>query len=114
MLSFRPFVALTAVILIAGCSSAPNLADEISPAAFDAPFPTLLPAETLQQQAAATTPRDGAIRVAANASEPDPIARQDARAASLKARAARLRGEVIDAAARERLNEKPTIEDDAL
>jgi hypothetical protein len=118
MLSLRCLALFAAAALIAGCSSAPDLAEEISPGALSAPFPDLVPAETLVAEATAPMPNDGAVQIAANSTPPTPeeaIAQQDNRAASLKARAARLRGgEVIDAAAKERLREKPSIEDDAL
>ncbi|MFZ3584062.1 hypothetical protein ACOI1H_18115 [Loktanella sp. DJP18] len=79
-------------LLLAGCADAPSLDGRISAAAAAAPYPTLQPLAPLLARAA--TP--GQITAASTA-------RMDGDTAGLRARAAALRGPVVDAATRTRM-----------
>lgn len=80
------------LILLAACAHAPSLDGRISPAAAAAAYPVLQPLAPLLALAA----QPGQIT-------PDTQAGIDRGAAALRARAARLRGPVIDAATRTRM-----------
>lgn len=108
-MTIRPLAALAAAAVAAGCSSYPQLDAAVSPGALDTGFPALMPVDDLRMAADARAPSPGATTLVADAG---PAPEIDARAARLQARAARLRGEaVIDAAARERLNQDVEIEE---
>lgn len=80
------------LILLVACAEAPSLDDRISPAAAAAPYPALMPLAPLLALAA----QPGQIT-------PQTQPRIDGNAASLRARAARLRAPVIDSATRARM-----------
>ena len=103
-------IAMIATAFVAGCSTHPQLDTVISDEVWKADYPALLPAEDLHAAAAARMPREGATTLVASADTPVPEI--DARAARLKARAAGLRGEVIDAASKDRLNEDIELEEE--
>lgn len=103
---FRNLAILATIAGLCACSSFPDLDDQVSPDVQNASFPALLPVEDLR------------ARVATGPIEPreQPIIAQaeqiDNRANALRARAAGLRGDVIDEADRERLDQDITIEDE--
>lgn len=84
------------VLALPGCTRFPELDSAITAEARDAGYPELLPTATLAAMAAepAREPDDQVAR------DPD-----EARAARLRARAARLRGAVIDADTQSRMKE---------
>ncbi len=90
MLRIIPALALSAALL-AGCSDFPELDDAVSPTARKAGFPNLLPIDQLIA---------GAQEVQITE---ETVTTLQARIARLNARAARLRGPVIDAATRARM-----------
>ena len=79
-------------LLLAGCADAPSLDGRISAAAAAAPYPTLQPLAPLLARAA----RPGRIDTASTL-------RMDGGVAALRARAAALRGPVVDASTRARM-----------
>lgn len=105
----RPALAFCAAALAAGCSTFPQLDAVVSDEAWASDYPALVPAETLRARATARS-RTGNAMTFDEAASPAPGI--DARAQRLKARAAGLRGEVIDDAEKDRLNQKIEIEDD--
>lgn len=84
-------IALTATALVAGCTQFPDLDAAISPGAEAAPYPQLVPTESLS----ASVPEP--------LIEPETSTSLEARVAHLRARAARLRGSVIDSPTRARM-----------
>lgn len=99
----RSIGMVAVVALLSACSSFPDLRARVSPEALNADFPKLLPAEDLRAQ------------VATGPIEPrEPIVAQqiDSRANALRARAASLKGDVIDAESRDRLDQTIEIEDE--
>ncbi|SLN41332.1 hypothetical protein ROG8370_01731 [Roseovarius gaetbuli] len=84
-----PLLAALAASLIAGCDPVPTL--EASKGARDAPYPDFIPAEDILAQ---VTP--DAVTPATSTDLAD-------RTARLRARAARLKGSVVDAETQERL-----------
>lgn len=104
----RPSLVLCAAALVAACGSFPQLDAVVSDEAWASDYPALVPAETLRARATARpVSADGTTLAAAS-----PAPEIDARAASLKARAARLRGEVIGEADRDRLNQTIEMDED--
>ena len=103
-------LTFAAALLVAGCGSHPHLDAVLSHEALASDYPALLPADDLRAAAAARAPREGATTLVASAESPAPEI--DARAARLKARAAGLRGDVIDAASRDRLNEDIELDEE--
>lgn len=91
------YLTLSIILCLAGCSQFPELDDTISPAARAAAYPDLVPAEDLRAELANAQITD------------DTTSSLEARVAALQARAARLRGTVIDQASRNRLDKKITI-----
>lgn len=87
----RPVIAALAIAALAGCSDAPPLSDDISEAQRDAAYPALIPADRITGR---VPPPSAAARDAAPT---------QARAARLRARAARLTTPVIDDATRDRM-----------
>ncbi|WP_394154086.1 hypothetical protein [Loktanella salsilacus] len=81
-------------LLLAGCADAPSLDGRISAAAAAAPYPQLQPLAPLLAQAA----QPGRITATSTA-------QMDGSTAGLRARAAALRGPVIDAATRARMQQ---------
>lgn len=75
-----------------GCTEFPDLDGAVSEAARDAPYPDLLPVEELN------------ARISDPRITPETVSGLAARVAALKARAARLRGSVIDSPTRERMS----------
>ncbi|MEQ8877199.1 MAG: hypothetical protein RIC49_12385 [Phycisphaerales bacterium] len=101
----RPYLVLCAAALVAACGTFPQLDAAVSDEAWASDYPALVPAETLRARATARpVSADGTTLDAAASPAPE----IDARAARLRARAAGLRGEVIDGSDRDRLNQ--TIE----
>jgi outer membrane murein-binding lipoprotein Lpp len=90
MLRIFPALALSAALL-AGCSDFPELDNAVSPTARKAGYPSLLPIDQLIA---------GAKEVQITE---ETISTLQSRIARLNARAARLRGPVIDAATRARM-----------
>lgn len=90
---------LLTLAMAVGCSRFPELEDRFDQQARGAAYPDLVPAEALR----ADLPE---MQVA-----PDARARLDARIAGLRGRAERLRGSVIDSAARARLSQPVEIPD---
>jgi hypothetical protein len=80
------------LMLLAGCADAPSLDGRISAAAAAAPYPQLQPLAPLLAQAALP----GRIT-------PASTVQMDGNTAGLRARAAALRGPVVDAATRARM-----------
>ncbi len=90
MLRIIPALAISAALL-AGCSDFPELDDAVSPTARKAGYPALLPIDQLIAGA-----KDVQITE-------ETVSSLQSRIARLNARAARLRGPVIDAATRARM-----------
>ena len=88
----RPLCPLVLCLTLAGCADAPSLDGRISAAAAAAPYPTLQPLAPLLARAA----QPGRIDAASTR-------RMDGDVAGLRARAAALRGPVVDAATRARM-----------
>lgn len=97
---------LAASAALSACSTFPDLDAELSTSARAADYPALLPAETLRAQVATgpIEPREQPIVAQAE--------RIDNRADALRARAASLRGDVIEEDDRDRLDQDITIEDE--
>lgn len=112
-MAMRPLLAVAAAAALAGCDAYPQLDATVSGEARRSPYPALMPVEDLRA-AAAARPSSERIAAAGPGAAASPAAEIDARAARLRARAAGLRGEVIDAESKERLNQPVEIEDDAL
>ena len=111
----RPILpALCAALLAAGCTAFPQLDATVSEATLSADYPALLSVADLRAAAAPRAASAGATTLMASANGPGaPTAPEiDARAARLRARAAGLQGDVIDAAAKDRLNEEITIDEE--
>ncbi len=112
-MAMRPLLAIAAAAVLSGCGSYPQFDAAVSDEARRSAYPALVPVENLRATAAARAPSD---RIATTATGPgapaSPTAEIDARAARLKARASGLRGDVIDDADKDRLNQKIEIEDD--
>lgn len=79
------------VAVLAGCTQFPDLDSAISPGAESADYPDLVPLETLQARTTEPTVT------------PSAISGIEARIANLRARAARLKGTIIDHPTRARL-----------
>ena len=94
----KPLVFLALATLIPACSQFPDLDDATGKSALNAPYPDLVPAETIHAAAATTTVTETTAP------------QFEARSASLKARAARLRGAVLNEEDKDRLDEEITIE----
>lgn len=88
----RPASALACLCLLAGCAD-PYLRTDLSAADMAAPYPDLLPAETIR------------ARVPEPRTAPEAEATLEARADRLRARAASLRRPAIDGEARARLQQ---------
>ncbi|MEO0750811.1 MAG: hypothetical protein AAFY25_03330 [Pseudomonadota bacterium] len=91
---------------LAACSTFPELDGQISPAVQSADYPALLPAEDLRAQVSTgpLEPRETPIFAQAE--------QIDNRADALRARAASLRGDVIEEEDRDRLDQDITIDDE--
>jgi hypothetical protein len=85
-------------LTLSACTQFPDLDQATSDQTRRAPYPELLPVEDLRAQVAAPRVTDQTTQSL------------EARAAALRARAARLRGTVIDGTSRARLDQKITIE----
>lgn len=85
------WLLLSALVLTA-CARFPELDATVDPSAEGADFPPLIPIEGLLE-----TP------TSSDADGPDPSADVAARVANLRARAARLRGQIVDPATRARM-----------
>ena len=90
MLRLATAFAITATVLV-GCSDFPELDAAISPAARQAGYPSLLPMGPLMTDVAEVQITE------------ETTATLHARASNLRARAARLRGPVVDSATRARM-----------
>lgn len=102
----RALAALLAFALLpfaAGCASYPAPVRDASPEVSAASYPALVPTDAIRA-AAAEPPRAAPAQ--------DTAQPELARAARLKARAASLRGDVIDAEDRERLGKDITIDEE--
>ena len=86
-----PFTALILCTTIVACTQFPELDAQVSDSVRNAPFPDMVPLNTLDTQI-------GPGRVA-----PDAAGQMEARVAQLKSRAAQLRRTVIDRDTRERM-----------
>ncbi|MEP3845630.1 MAG: hypothetical protein ABJM43_09855 [Paracoccaceae bacterium] len=92
----RLVCSLTLICGLASCATFPELDSSFSPAARTADFPALVPLEPLLAQNAGT-----------GTNPQETVKTLEGRLASLRARAARLRGPVLDRASRARLAESP-------
>ena len=90
--------SLFCVALLAACTQFPELDENLSPQARAAPFPELVPVEDLRAELTEARITN------------ETTTSLEARVASLRARAARLRGTVIDRTSRNRLGKNITIE----
>ncbi|MEM8775996.1 MAG: hypothetical protein AAGF53_13240 [Pseudomonadota bacterium] len=91
---------IAAIFLVAfgtSCTQFPELDETFTRDARSSPFPQLGPAEDLRAQVGEALITD------------ESIARTEARINALKARAARLRGTVIDQNSRNRLSQQPQV-----
>lgn len=104
----RRLTALAAVAYLAGCGVYPQLDGTVSDAAMKPEYPALVPVEDLRAAAARRAASDGATTLLAGPAAPD----IDARAARLRARAASLRGEVVDDESKDRLNDTIELDED--
>lgn len=106
----RPFKLIGVIAFasagLGACTTFPELDAQISPDVQSADYPTLLPAEDLRAQVSTgpLEPREQPLIAQAE--------RIDTRADALRARAASLRGEVIEEEDRDRLDQDITIEDE--
>lgn len=91
-MSARFALLISLLAWASACAQIPDLDGALSDAARDAPYPDLLPVEELN------------ARVSAPRITPETASGIEARVASLKARAAQLRGSVIDSPTRERMS----------
>ncbi|MEL7011739.1 MAG: hypothetical protein AAFO72_00510 [Pseudomonadota bacterium] len=91
---------------LGACSTFPEIDSQISPEVQSAGFPTLLPVQDLRTQVARgpIEPREQPIIVQAE--------QIDNRASALRARAASLRGDVIEEEDRDRLDKDITIDEE--
>lgn len=105
----RRITALAAAASLAGCGDFPQLDDTVSDAAMRSGYPALVPVEDLRAAAARRAPSEGAAMEGAST---DAAPAVDARAARLRARAASLRGEVVDAETKQRLTETIELDED--
>ncbi|MGK7752022.1 MULTISPECIES: hypothetical protein [unclassified Roseovarius] len=94
----RRLPALALAFALSACTQFPELDGATSRETRNAPYPALLPVEDLRARVAEPRVTD---RTAPSL---------EARVAALRARAARLRGSVIDGASRARLDRKITID----
>lgn len=85
------FILPLVAILIAGCSEVPPLDPGIGDSTRSAAYPDLIPAEEITGQ------------VASDSIAPETASELDSRSADLRARAARLKGGVIDTATHSRM-----------
>ncbi|MCR9112900.1 MAG: hypothetical protein NXH84_06495 [Rhodobacteraceae bacterium] len=97
-LPIRPLWLVACAALLAGCSQFPELDDTVSGAARKAAYPDLVPVEVLR------------AGLPAQQITEDSSPALEARVDRLRARAARLRGTVIDAPTRQALRRKIVIE----
>lgn len=88
----RPAILIAILSLGAGCTQFPDLDSAVTDTARDAPYPDLLPVEELN------------ARIAEPKITPDTVSGLAGRVAALKARAAWLRGSVIDSPTRARMS----------
>ena len=106
----RSGLIIAAIAGLSACSTPPDLDVPVSSAAQGVDYPALLPAESLRAKVS-TAPLEGSTLP-----RQEPIVAQaeriDNRADALRARAASLRGEVIDEDDRDRLDQEITIEDE--
>lgn len=93
----RSAICLICVLLVTGCTQFPELDQNVSLQARNAPFPDLVPTEDLQLGARSS--------LITNAS----VTTIEGRVSALRARAARLRGSVIDRGTRARLQQTPSL-----
>ncbi|MEL6434495.1 MAG: hypothetical protein AAFQ28_11910 [Pseudomonadota bacterium] len=102
----RAFTMICMAAALGACSTFPQIDNQISPEVQSAGYPTLLPVQDLRAQVATgpIEPRDAPIVVQAE--------QIDTRANALRARAASLRGDVIDEDDRERLGTEITIDEE--
>ncbi|MRU14547.1 hypothetical protein FDP25_03785 [Roseovarius sp. A21] len=84
---------LTAAATLAACSQFPELQDDADLGSRDAPYPQLVPVETLRAQAPQT------------AVTPESQAALEARITRLRNRAMRLKGTVVDGGTRARMSQ---------
>ena len=89
----RLLALITCLAALTACTTFPDLDERVSEPARNAAFPTLGPLDQVLAQAAPTQ------------TAPDFSADLDTRVAALRARAARLSGQVIDGQTRDRLDE---------
>ncbi len=96
---------------LSACTAFPEVDARTSPEVQSASYPALLPADDLRAQASTDPlePRGDLPLVATLEQDAEQI---DNRANSLRARAASLRGNVIDDEGRERLDQEITIDDE--
>lgn len=92
------YAALLLTLALSACTQFPELKDTTSPEIRRAAYPDLVPAEQLTAQVQSARITD------------QTTAGLSARVAALRARAARLRGTVIDRTSRNRLAQKITID----
>lgn len=102
----RALAIVAATAALGACTAFPDVGGQVSADVQNADFPTLLPVQDLRADVATgpLEPRQQPIAVQAE--------QIDNRANSLRARAASLRGDVIDEEDRERLDQDITIEDE--
>lgn len=90
---FSTLLSLISAATIAACSQFPELDNDAALGAREAPYPDLVPVETLRAQVPET------------AITPDNQTAVEARIARLRARAARLQGTVVDSGTRARMSQ---------
>ncbi|MEL7255365.1 MAG: hypothetical protein AAFZ04_04410 [Pseudomonadota bacterium] len=107
----RSVLIITVTVGLSACSTFPELDAQTAPEVQTASYPALLPADNLRAQAS-TGPIEerGGLPVVAQLEEE--AEQLDNRANSLRARAASLRGDVIDDEDRDRLDQDITIDDE--
>lgn len=91
--TFRSFIPSLLAVLILGCSGPPDIGSHMSDAAQRTDYPSILPLDALLASRPDTS---AAVAFAA------PLAN---RASALRARAAGLRGPIIDASTKSRMND---------
>ncbi len=91
-MTMRLSIFASVLVWLASCAQFPDLDSALSENARTADYPNLVPVEVLQ------------ARVTETRISPETASGLQARVAALKARAARLRGSVIDSPTRERMS----------
>ncbi|MEM6587095.1 MAG: hypothetical protein AAF641_01505 [Pseudomonadota bacterium] len=104
------FMIIAATVGLSACATFPEVDARTAPEVQSASYPALLPVDDLRAEASTGPLEQRDLPLVATLEED--AEQIDNRASSLRARAASLRGDVIDEADRERLDQEITIDDE--